>query len=83
MITLERSRYRALRNMIRATGRGDFAAAFNWSLVVDGHIRTAQRLSDLKHPRPHRNWSKRKRKIAKLTPQTPSSKTSTKASLPR
>ena len=53
-ITLDRSKYRALRNMTRAISRGDFNAALKWSLIFEGQLAIAKRFSDLQRRRPRR-----------------------------
>ena len=53
-VTLNRAKYRALRNMTRAIARGDFDAALKWSLIFNGQLIIAKRLSDLRQRRPRR-----------------------------
>jgi hypothetical protein len=54
MITLNKAKHRALRNMTRAIARGDFDAALRWSLIFDGQLMIARRFSDLRQRRPRR-----------------------------
>ena len=71
MIRLEHSAYRALRNMVRATKRGDIDAAFKWSIMAAAQTAGAKHIRDLEQRRPRRNWRKRRARIAKLAPKTP------------
>jgi hypothetical protein len=54
MITLDRSKYRALRQMTKAINRGDIDAALKWSLIFKGQLVIAKRFSDLVQRRPRR-----------------------------
>jgi hypothetical protein len=54
MITLHRSKYRALRQMTKAINRGDIDAALKWSLIFKGQLVIAKRFSDLVQRRPRR-----------------------------
>jgi len=54
MITLDKAKYRALRNMTRAIARGDADAALKWSLIFEGQLKIAKRFSDLQRRRPRR-----------------------------
>ncbi|MDP3738887.1 MAG: hypothetical protein Q8R02_15945 [Hyphomonadaceae bacterium] len=51
MVDFKANLWRALKQMEKAIKRGDFDAAFGWTMIANRQLRMARRLSDLRNPR--------------------------------